>query len=459
MAYRVELAPTGWTVCHDSQCQRFEYKIPQGALRFGTWVDLPFMCCGQWKWKHWGCVSGKQLQNLQAAIYNSDGAGGDVYDWAKIEGFDELAEFPELQARVRRVVAQGHIDDEDFNGVQPMCNTPGRTGIRRRGTITPSPIKVGPIIIPVVPVPIALARDQVGTKHTFVITGIFSAMTQDEAKAMVLSIGGVVESTPTENTSYAVVGMRPAPWKVACFGTHGINILNEQEFLEFIIQRGDVKQEDGTPPTRSAVKTEMGDSKSGMKKEEETADNVRIARVKKEETTEKSWESSGKEGRNIAVKQEEPSITLVSTNAKADDTGDGSPAVKREKMVIVKEEEADEVVFLTAVTLNTRKRTHVADDEEDEKGSLASKGLGGRIGNRSARIQQSPATDGLIPQAGRARGHAYHALGDDEVRDESHGTPRGKDGSRWSGPGSKITRATATVVGLRRSTRNKAPPT
>ncbi|KAK8089902.1 hypothetical protein PG997_004863 [Apiospora hydei] len=453
MSYRVELAPTGWTVCQDSQCQRFEYNILQGALRFGTWVDLPFMCCGQWKWKHWGCVSGRQLQNLQAAIYNSD---GDVYDWARIEGFNELAEFPELQARVRRVVAQGHIDDEDFNG-EPMCNTPGRTGIRRRGTITPSPIKVGPIIIPVVPVPIALARDQVSTKPTFVITGIFSATTQDEAEAMVLSIGGVVESNPSENTSYTVVGMRPAPWKVACFGTHGTKILSEQEFLEFIIQRGDVKQEDRTSATRPTVKTEMGDSKSGIKKEE-TVDNVRIARVKKEEVTENSWESSGKGGRNIAVKQQESSIMLVSTNAKADDTGDGSPAVKPEKMVIVKEEEADEVVFLTAVTLNTRKRTHV-DDDEDEKGSLASKRVGGRIGNRSARIQQSPATDGLISQADRTRGNAFHALGDDEVRHESHGTPRGKDGSRWSGPGSKITRATATVVGLRRSTRNKAPPT
>lgn len=86
------------------------YKIPQGAIRFGTWAEIPFMTCGQWKWKHWGCVSGKQLQNLQKAIYAGNGEGG-AYDWAKIEGFDGLAEFPEVQARVRRVVAQGHIDD------------------------------------------------------------------------------------------------------------------------------------------------------------------------------------------------------------------------------------------------------------------------------------------------------------------------------------------------------------
>ncbi|KAK8042218.1 hypothetical protein PG993_006741 [Apiospora rasikravindrae] len=201
----------------DSQCQRFESKILQDALRFGTWVELPFMCCGQWKWKHWNCVSGKQIHNLQAAIYSPD---GDVYDWVEIEEFDEFTEFPELEAKVRRVVAQGHVDD-DFNG-EPMCNKPGRIGIRQRGIITPSLIKSGPIIIPVVPVPTVLdsinmppspmrqvlgasllSGGESGTalssspmhKPTFVITGIFSAMTPDEAEAMAMSIGGVrVES-------------------------------------------------------------------------------------------------------------------------------------------------------------------------------------------------------------------------------------------------------------------------
>lgn len=37
---------------------------------------------------------------------------GGVYDWAKIEGFDGLAESPEVQVMIRRV------DDADFNGVR-----------------------------------------------------------------------------------------------------------------------------------------------------------------------------------------------------------------------------------------------------------------------------------------------------------------------------------------------------
>ncbi|KAK7922991.1 hypothetical protein PG985_007062 [Apiospora marii] len=301
MPYRVELAPDGRAACQDSQCQMFEHKIPQGALRFGTWVELPFMTCGQWKWKHWGCVSGRQLRNLQAAIYSGNNEGG-AYNWAKIEGFDGLAEFPEVQARIRRVVAQGHIDDADFNG-EPMCNTPGRTGIRRRGTITPSPIKVGPIIIPVVPVPIAIALDranafplgdEAGTpassssilnpaiekltsghadnKPSFVITGMFSATTQDEAEAMVISIGGTVESYPSETTSYAVVGAQPESWKITRFETYDTRVLNEKEFLEIIIQKGNVKHEDGTDPVQSTAKSEESDSIPGIKKEEEVED-------------------------------------------------------------------------------------------------------------------------------------------------------------------------------------------
>ncbi|KAK7969424.1 protein kinase rad3 [Apiospora saccharicola] len=491
---RIELAPNGWAACQDSQCQMFEYKIPQGALRFGTWVELPFMTCCQWKWKHWGCVSGKQLQNLQAAIYSGNNEGG-AYDWAKIEGFDELVEFPEVQARIRRVVAQGHIDDADFNG-EPLCNTPGRIGIRRRGTITPSPVKVGPIIIPLVPVPIALALDRAtaspfkdepgispspsskphpvikqaasghaGNKPTFIITGMFSAMTQDEAQAMVMSIGGTVESNRSETTSYAVVGAQPALWKVARFKTHGTRMLNEEEFLEFIIRKGNVKPEDGNGPVQSTGRSEKSDSIPGIKKEEEKQRSDMKDLVKKEEGAEDPWEGLERGERKVAAKEEESSITLAGTNAHVEDYRAGNPTIKSETIVLVKKEETDDIVFLTAPALNTRKRSHAAgydeDDDDDDKKSepaTASSKSGRRATKRFTRIQKMPVGGRVLPQAGQERGIRGDLSGEGGQRN-GYRSSRGYDNSNLSGPRPGTTSITAITVGLRRSTRNKAPPT
>jgi len=37
---------------------------------------------------------------------------------------------PELQEKIRRVVEQGHIDAEDFNGVSALVSCPGRQWVR-----------------------------------------------------------------------------------------------------------------------------------------------------------------------------------------------------------------------------------------------------------------------------------------------------------------------------------------
>jgi hypothetical protein len=51
---------------------------------------------------------------------DSEGTGN--YEWDRLDGYDDegkggLVGWPEYQEKVRKVVTQGFIDPEDFNGV------------------------------------------------------------------------------------------------------------------------------------------------------------------------------------------------------------------------------------------------------------------------------------------------------------------------------------------------------
>lgn len=81
-----------------------------------------------------GCVSGAMIANVREAIAKPDG----TYDFDAIDGYDELkyvpvqdtasqltlhSDHPDVQAKIRRAIEQGHIDVEDFKGVrQPASN-------------------------------------------------------------------------------------------------------------------------------------------------------------------------------------------------------------------------------------------------------------------------------------------------------------------------------------------------
>ncbi|KAI1080547.1 zf-PARP-domain-containing protein [Whalleya microplaca] len=125
-SYRVEISANNRAGCQDSECKKGGQKITKGQLRFGTWVTLPDGEHGSWKWRHWGCVSGKTISNLQEKISSGDG-----YEWDMIDGYDEMGDHTDIQEKIRRVVTQGHIDAEDFNG-DPDFNVPGKTAIRGR---------------------------------------------------------------------------------------------------------------------------------------------------------------------------------------------------------------------------------------------------------------------------------------------------------------------------------------
>ncbi|PTB61530.1 zf-PARP-domain-containing protein, partial [Trichoderma citrinoviride] len=105
-----EVSPNKRAGCTDAVCKKEGLKIQKGDLRFGSWTIINEH--GSWRWKHWGCVSGSQLVNLQEACGNDP----DNYDFDAIDGFDELQD-EELKEKVKRCVRQGHIDPEDFNGV------------------------------------------------------------------------------------------------------------------------------------------------------------------------------------------------------------------------------------------------------------------------------------------------------------------------------------------------------
>jgi hypothetical protein len=58
-----------------------------------------------------------------------DPAGTGDYQWDRLDGYDSedkgsLNAHPDLQAKVRRVVTQGFIDQEDWNGVSSTASDP-----------------------------------------------------------------------------------------------------------------------------------------------------------------------------------------------------------------------------------------------------------------------------------------------------------------------------------------------
>ncbi|RKF81410.1 putative zf-parp type zinc finger protein [Golovinomyces cichoracearum] len=131
MSYRVEVAPSGRAGCQSTDCKKAAIKIGKNELRLGTWVDIPDRG-GSWRWRHWGCVTGKILLNIRQAL---DQSGSGEYNWKALDGYEGFEEksslhhHPDLQAKVRRVITQGFIDPEDFKG-DPEMNKIGSTGLR-----------------------------------------------------------------------------------------------------------------------------------------------------------------------------------------------------------------------------------------------------------------------------------------------------------------------------------------
>ncbi|KAG7412697.1 hypothetical protein ACKAV7_009297 [Fusarium commune] len=118
----LELSPNNRATCKDTECKKNGEKVTKGTLRFGSYVVINEH--GGWTWKHWGCVSGQQLENVRELCQQGDGS----FDCDLIDGYDELVEHPDVQEKVRRCINQGFIDPEDFKG-DPEKNKLGEKGI------------------------------------------------------------------------------------------------------------------------------------------------------------------------------------------------------------------------------------------------------------------------------------------------------------------------------------------
>ncbi|KAK2738388.1 hypothetical protein FQN57_007065 [Myotisia sp. PD_48] len=120
--YRVEEASTGRATCKNKECQVEKEHIPKGELRLGSWVETEQF--QSWAWKHWGCVTPKQVATIQELV----GENGD-YDMSLLDGFDELS--TENQEKIREATMQGHVADSDWRG-DIEVNRPGKIGFRVR---------------------------------------------------------------------------------------------------------------------------------------------------------------------------------------------------------------------------------------------------------------------------------------------------------------------------------------
>ncbi|KZL88024.1 protein kinase rad3, partial [Colletotrichum incanum] len=121
--FETEVSPNNRAGCTDGVCKKAAAKCLKGSLRFGTWTKI--MDHESFKWKHWGCVSGEQMAHVKELCEKKDG----TFDFDAFDGYDEMGDHPDLQAKIRKAIEQGHIDPEDFNG-DPWMNKPGQRGIR-----------------------------------------------------------------------------------------------------------------------------------------------------------------------------------------------------------------------------------------------------------------------------------------------------------------------------------------
>ncbi|KAG9898140.1 zf-PARP-domain-containing protein, partial [Aureobasidium melanogenum] len=120
MPYRLELSPNNRAGCKATDCKDKGVKIMKGELRQATQITINEH--QSWVYRHWGCVTPKQLENMKAEC---------GMDMEYVDGYDELPH--EFQEKVYRALDQGHVDMEDWKG-DPEYNVPGKSGTGPRKT-------------------------------------------------------------------------------------------------------------------------------------------------------------------------------------------------------------------------------------------------------------------------------------------------------------------------------------
>ncbi|KAH6859071.1 hypothetical protein BKA58DRAFT_53096 [Alternaria rosae] len=111
--YRVEASPNNRAGCQVKECKDAGSKITKGQFRFAVQVTIHEHV--SWQYRHWGCVTPKQIENLIEV------SGGDT---DMVDGYDELP--AEFQEKVKFALENGHIPDEDCTHADDVeYNRPG----------------------------------------------------------------------------------------------------------------------------------------------------------------------------------------------------------------------------------------------------------------------------------------------------------------------------------------------
>ncbi|ESZ90454.1 hypothetical protein SBOR_9148 [Sclerotinia borealis F-4128] len=380
MSYRVELAVTGRAGCNNKECKDAGIKIQKDELRLGTWVDIHDH--GSWQWKHWGCVTGKQLQNLRKYLEDERKPGSGDYLWDKMDGYNDggkgsLDNHPELQEKVRRVVTQGYIDSEDWKG-DPEMNALGQTGTRT----TESKKKI---------------KNQKSAEMGN-LTELQAKWDEAEREKQVLIDDG-------KGNGLKVKALNK---NIAHFSKEMAARRKEEEKQKADMEMGAIKAEKAnTPQKRSRVKKEDADEEE---EDENPAKKKRGGKVKKEEDSDEEVMPVKKaRGRKAVVKKEEDLEEEVMPAKKA-----------RGRKAVVKEEDDEEEMKPApakksrAKKSTTKKEVKEAEDDEDEE----------QIEEEEERVKPAPAKKPRVTKSAIKKEVKGEEDDEDEILTKSAPAPK-----------------------------------
>ncbi|KAH4004167.1 hypothetical protein HBH70_064230 [Parastagonospora nodorum] len=117
---RIEASPNNRAGCSNKECKDAGIKITKGEFRYAIQITINEHT--SWQYRHWGCVTPKQIANL------IESSGGDT---DMVDGFDEVP--AEYQEKVTFALENGHVPDEDWKG-DVEVNRPGKNGFRVKAT-------------------------------------------------------------------------------------------------------------------------------------------------------------------------------------------------------------------------------------------------------------------------------------------------------------------------------------
>ncbi|MCJ1250970.1 hypothetical protein MMC30_008200 [Trapelia coarctata] len=117
MSFRLEYATSARSGCKATECKSQGIKIDKNELRHVSFFTIDGERQGK-AYRHWGCVTPRQIANLKKAIEGN-------LDY--LDGYDDLND--DDKAKVRQALADGHVADEDWR-YDPEMNRPGKIGFR-----------------------------------------------------------------------------------------------------------------------------------------------------------------------------------------------------------------------------------------------------------------------------------------------------------------------------------------